>query len=87
MTKLEEIRARLDAATPGPWRVVQDGNWLEVAGPDGAWGTSFDGPDVEFVANAPGDIAFLLAEVDRLKAKSQRYPYQPARIRRPGEIR
>lgn len=45
---LAAIRARLEAATPGPWTAK-----------------SFD-PDDQFIAHAPGDIAALLAEVERL---------------------
>lgn len=55
--QLQEIRARLEGATPRPW--VAEGlscNYLNVDA------------DTRFVAYAPTDIAALLDEVDQLKA-------------------
>ena len=71
MSRLDKIRARLDAATPGPW---------DTEGPcmsgDGTYGVFADDgageptlalrmsrPDAELVAHAPGDLAWLLVEV------------------------
>ena len=70
MSRLDEIRARLAAATPGPWK-----SWIE--GQEGAWGGSpgvmvpaTSGgdfieagrpEDAEFIAHAPADIAYLLS--------------------------
>lgn len=87
---ISEIKARLAAATPGPWKVFehQDHSGLE-AGPPYTQGyvkgcvndvcrisalgrsgvTDKQRRDIEFIANAPADIAYLLAEVKRLKAK------------------
>lgn len=73
---LEAIRARLAAATPGPWTLpYHDG---ALAGPHGAslLGLDVDGmaivwarADAELIAHAPADIAALLAEVERLRAE------------------
>jgi len=78
--RLTEIRARLAAATPGPWHVFRDSI---VAS---AWVNRGDDPicevvtdandrspdqgdtDARLIANAPTDLADLLAEVQRLRA-------------------
>lgn len=54
--RLNEIRARLDAATPGPYE------WHGC--PPG---------DAAFLTNAPADIAWLLAEVERLAKRVAMY--------------
>lgn len=74
---IEAIRKRLEAATPGPWinrpyGVIQrvpsapeDGYivlWDDEARSKGLGTENFD-----LIANAPEDIAFLLAEVERLR--------------------
>lgn len=70
--RLTEIRARLDAATPGPW---------DTQGPcmsgDGTYGVFADDgageptlalrmspPDADLVAHAPDDLAWLLAALE-----------------------
>lgn len=78
---LAAIRARLEAATPGPWPTSfgpcgsDDGPWHHTA-----WGPMHEenedgnheqaseraAADAEFIAHAPQDIADLLAEVDSL---------------------
>lgn len=75
--RLQEIRARLDAATPGPWRIlhhdlccgeswVRDESGYHV-------GTSLYSNDekrdenLSLIAHAPADIAWLLDEVERLR--------------------
>jgi hypothetical protein len=52
--RLAEIRARLDAATPGEW-------------PFGEMVRHLLPPDADLIAHAPADIAWLLAEVERLR--------------------
>lgn len=72
---LEEIEARLAAATPGPWAWASApaegssetpaeylANALTGAGPHASF-------DAEFIAHAPEDIRALLAEVKRLQAQ------------------
>lgn len=77
-TRAEEIRERLDAATPGPWTrfgwliakpevdIVQ---WAYVDMPPAEWTDDEDSPaarTLEFIAHAPVDVAWLLADRDRL---------------------
>lgn len=87
--RAEEIRARLAVATPGPWRLAEDskhlaprvifghhpcafrGNLTQVATVETGWNPDGDG---EFIANAPTDIAYLLAKLD--EAERQRYLWQ-----------
>lgn len=73
----KQIRARLNAATEGPWSVdgpsqcgpgdtltvypVEDGGALAYVQP------SWD--DAELIAHAPTDLAALLAELDRLRGQ------------------
>lgn len=71
--RLQEIRARVAAATPGPWHWDEDNDpWL--------WGgpgvfvlssedeISVPNPnDYALIAHAPQDLADLLAEVERLQ--------------------
>ena len=75
--RLTDIRARLAAATEGPWSVdgpaqcgpgdtltvypVEDGGTLAYVQP------SWD--DAEFIAHAREDIPALLAEIDRLRGE------------------
>jgi hypothetical protein len=82
MSRIDEIRARLAAATPGPWRI---GSWgaCVVAGPDAVdvataarqvppGGGYFQGeyPDAALIAAAPDDLAYLLSEAERLEARA-----------------
>ena len=69
MTRLDEIRTRLAAATPGPWksRTSGDNSWRD-AGP--AWIGGFHDcakADATMITNAPEDLAYLLAKVERLQ--------------------
>ena len=80
---LEPIKERLAAATPGPWRVWRDPDPTRVRATavETAWCYGdIEGDtelitdylptdaDAEFIANAPEDIASLVAEVERLRA-------------------
>ena len=72
--RLAEIRARLDAATPGPWRAA---DWDDARGIRVVVGEFPRDPytlalaerdhDARFIAHAPTDIAWLLDEVARLR--------------------
>ena len=79
---LEPIKERLEAATPGPWRVWRDPDPTKVRATavETAWCYGdIEGDtelitdylptdaDAELIANAPEDIAALVAEVERLK--------------------
>lgn len=73
-TDLDAIKARLAAATPGPWSEYAESGewWINQNDGDGANPSPVEGgwvcdsrqmspEDVEFVTHAPTDIAFLLA--------------------------
>ena len=79
---LEPIKERLAAATPGPWRVWHgtDPSKVRSTAVETAWCygdiegdteliTDYlpTGADAEMIANAPEDIAALVAEVERLR--------------------
>ena len=69
--RIEEIKARAEAATPGPWLVhphesaegqlVVDEHYDNVA-------ECYVPEDATFIAHAREDIPYLLAEVERLRA-------------------
>ena len=72
--QLNEIKARAEAATPGPWRVqihepslsrmvVSDNCTLDI---DFGYVGNRTEEDAEFVANARVDIPALIAEIERL---------------------
>ena len=79
--QLSAIRARLDAATPGPWEAgtaacCPDMGWVD--GPKSAVCPQFtatkvthslDANDAELIAHAPTDLGALLDEVERLRAE------------------
>lgn len=69
------IRARLHAATPGPWGhdshgfiapPEHDGEWGETVAKIPAYSTRTptDRANAEFIAHAPEDIAYLLSRVE-----------------------
>lgn len=81
---LEPIKERLAAATPGPWRVWRDPDPTNVRATavETAWCYGdIEGDtelitdylptdaDAELIANAPEDIATLVAEVERLRGQ------------------
>ena len=75
--RITEIENRLNAATPGPWRVrecppctergrLEVNIWDEPGNlliTDWCDDDEFHRPDAEFIANAPSDVAYLLAEL------------------------
>lgn len=83
---LGAIKARLAAATPGPWRSPweSDDEYATFTGPDGAQVvdvTYYDGSRIvvseanaALIANAPTDLAALVAEVERLRRKAAHVP-------------
>ncbi len=83
--RLAEIRGRLEAATPGPWWHTNDG-WIMAEGglTIQHWnsdklqdGIKFGNPkDIDFIANAPTDIRYLLDEVERLQERCDAYKGQ-----------
>ena len=84
MTREEEIQARLDAATPGEWKQARfEGGRVDpcveadrgrlfidvVLSDDGDEGLN----DAAFIANAPDDLRYLLAENARLRDEVERF--------------
>ena len=66
------IRARLEAATPGPWRMSDEESivgpgWEEIVGGKDFFFWS-DG-DQRLIAAAPDDLRYLLAEVAAAEAR------------------
>lgn len=55
MLDLQKIKARADAATPGPWAVHH----------------ILRGPDATFVTHAQRDVVALVAEMERLLAENE----------------
>lgn len=82
-TDLEAIKARLAAATPGPWDTDGSTVWAEVIVPDPRDQTGqtpmqdrelvaeSGGADAHLIAHAPEDLAALLAENERLRAVAE----------------
>lgn len=80
MTELDltPIKARLDAASPGPWswgyvddtanpEALHSSIDLVAYAPDRTIKIGY--PDATLIASAPADIAALIAEVERLRAE------------------
>ncbi len=95
VSRLEEIAARVAAATPGPWKPFADTKnklWNRVgcvAAKDGrlpiAGGTN--GGDAAFIAAARDDVPFLLAVVERLQAPhGEHKPGDPHQYRLTCEV-
>ena len=74
--RLDEIRARAEAATPGPWGQgnINSGDGislLDVYSEHAGYvkvASVWDSEDRDFIAHAREDIPYLLAEVERLRA-------------------
>lgn len=70
---LKAIRARLDAATPGPWKHENKGQDHRVITPTGRqWNIGdaiyhAEDRDAEFIAHAPTDIAALIEALEKCK--------------------
>jgi len=67
----EEIRNRLNKATPGPWEVNSIGakNYLLWFG--GNWSSEFDDANYDFIAHARTDIQHLLDYIEYLENKNE----------------
>lgn len=72
---LAAIKARCEAAWPGPWvgtsetvGYYDDGRWFTLARMLAWEGPRVDGPNAEFIAAARTDVPALVAEVERLRA-------------------
>lgn len=75
MTWLDEVKARLAAATPGCWLTGYPNAGDITPMPGHVWSENkdliskdiCDDRDAEFIAHSPTDIARLLAVVDKLR--------------------
>src|SRR5690606_21978359 len=73
--QLAAIRARAEAATPGPWHDDQDGMVYSTCQPGCAVvinDIDLAVEDAEFIAHAREDIPALVAEVERLQVELAR---------------
>lgn len=98
--QLDAIRGRLDARTPGEWEASGRGidalapSWGEVVSTEvncmnycyGGTGRGVERTeDAELIANAPQDLADLLAEVERLSQRNEDLEYVAAQARKAVE--
>lgn len=73
----QAIRARADAATPGPWGWYNDKAGIYAHGDDvfavglGGYEDIFSDEDADFIANAREDVPALLAENEELNNRIQ----------------
>ena len=70
--RLAEIRARAEAATPGPWREPRNGlglGWTIFPKNSKGWSiaTCDSGTDADFIAHAREDVPYLLERVAKLQ--------------------
>jgi hypothetical protein len=77
MERINEIKARLEAATPGPWEndhancvgVYKNEGWeFDICECESIC-TENANANADFIAHAPDDIAYLLAENERMRAE------------------
>jgi len=89
---LDEMRARVDAATPGPWTTYRHayGVGIETGDPDDGiqlfietWGLTYPEheEDAEFIAHAREDMPRLLDALDAAEAEVERLRDQLQRER------
>lgn len=95
MTRLDEIVARLQAATPGPWVVdrvsgfnslirVAEGRPNEyeiIVGSQGMAGYGHDVHNAALIAHAPADLAYLLEHARQADAALAAAQAEAARLR------
>jgi hypothetical protein len=86
--QLDEIEARANAATPGPWEVLN--KWWVIPHGKSEWdgeicGNVYQDGDSDFIAAARSDVPALVAEVRRLReyvdAFSAENEFQSVRLR------
>jgi hypothetical protein len=77
--QLAAIKARADAATPGPWESATTGVWSDIEGDLWVADTSHD-YDAAFIAHAREDVPALLAEVDKWRARAEKAEAQVAAV-------
>ena len=84
--RIAQIRARVEAATPGPWKVQTDSDddpdnywpWRVITDDETGVIVDFTGGDIPpdedaaLIANAPADLAWLTRELDAATARAER---------------
>ena len=81
MTRIEEIRERLDKARPGPWRAKSEQRVVYVFAGDerlAGVGMAYDEKAVanaDLIANAPADLAWCLDKLDAIRALHQPFEW------------
>mgnify|MGYP003623371905 CR=1 FL=1 len=95
--RLQEMRARCEAATPGPWGIgwlgdERDDFTLSVLTTDRIFVANVDDSkpsDAQFIAHAREDVSALLDEVTRLRYRDRKYSLmllsELQKVRRQGE--
>lgn len=80
MDRLDEIHARCEAATPGPWKYIDNGfdgmiksEEETICGGEPCEGRIEDGPDAQFIAHARDDIPYLLDRAEKAEADRDTY--------------
>lgn len=77
MERLEEIKQREQAATPGPWSVWTEryetsyGHQDDIIVSEDPVKFASDA-DIDFMSEARQDIPWLIAEVERLRAENEK---------------
>ena len=81
MNRIEEIKQRLEAVTPGQWEYTGYCR-IEVWEGEDATDIAYlpaqkgdlprNGSDGMLIAHAPQDLAYLISEVERLQAEDER---------------
>jgi hypothetical protein len=73
--RVDDIKARLAAATPGPWRVAHHGAWEVEAPPNqlvADCGTvDHAKADANLIAHAPADIRWCLDRIAKLERAAE----------------
>ncbi|MEU7597524.1 hypothetical protein AB0B79_31505 [Streptomyces sp. NPDC039022] len=86
--RLTQIKARVEAATPGPWHVDRHEPSLSrlVRSHDGTLDIDFGyvgnctQPDAEFVAHAPDDVQWLVNQLERARSIAVELENENARL-------
>lgn len=78
MTRIEEIEARLEAATQGKWEITTEEHAFPTMWLDRNKEVDFSIYDLNFIERAPDDIRYLLSRISALEkvreaAKSVNY--------------
>ena len=71
MSREDEIKARLEKATKGPWWFDYKAYQLRNRDDDIVTEDIISPDDQNFIANAPADIDYLLSEVARLRRENE----------------